>query len=56
MVVRRLRTSKDITRAVLEVDHDYEEIAKAAAASYVERSWGEVVGEHEALFSAILSA
>lgn len=54
MIVRRLRTSKDITRAVLEVDHGYELFAKAASVPFVGRGWPEVVSEHLTLFETLL--
>lgn len=54
MFVRRLRTSKDITRAVLEIDQLYEQVAEEAAKPYVARAWAEVAAEHARLFEALV--
>ena len=45
----------DITKAILEVDQKYEELAKEAAGPFTkERGWGEVAGEHEELFQTLV--
>lgn len=55
MVIRKMRTSADITRAVLEVEQNYGEFAHAAALPYpAERLWTTVVEEHLALFRQLL--
>ncbi|TSC59204.1 MAG: group 1 glycosyl transferase [Candidatus Peregrinibacteria bacterium Greene0416_19] len=56
MSVRPLKTVTDITRAVLEVEQNYEAIAQAAAAPFrYRRTWEELVAEHMMLFGELLS-
>jgi glycosyltransferase involved in cell wall biosynthesis len=50
MVLRPLLTSADITRAILEVQQNYEEVAKAAIVKPLHRSWEQVAQEHVELF------
>ena len=46
MIVRPLRSATDITRAILEVEQNYEKIAEAAAQPLAQRrGWEEVAGE-----------
>ena len=55
MIIRPLLTVVDITKAILEVDQKYEELAKEAAGPFTkERGWGEVAGEHEELFQTLV--
>lgn len=54
MVVTSLRTSADITRAILDIDHRYEEVAHQAAVPYAYRPWSTVCDEHMALFDDLL--
>lgn len=56
MIIRPLLTIHDITKAVLEADHRYEELAAEAAAPFgQERGWGTVAEEHQSLFRDVLS-
>lgn len=56
MIIRPLLSMTDITKAILEVDHRYEEAAQAAAAPFPqERGWGRVTEEHLQLFHACSS-
>ncbi len=54
MLIASLRTSEEITRAVLEVEHNYEMIAQKAASSFRKRAWEDVASEHRALFLGLL--
>ncbi|NOS67064.1 MAG: glycosyltransferase family 4 protein [Candidatus Peribacteraceae bacterium] len=54
MVIRRLITVNDITKAILEADQHYEEFATNAAEPFVRRrGWEEVAGEHVKLFKTL---
>ncbi len=56
MILRPLLTVNDITKAILEVDHQYEELAEAAAAPFtIERGWEKVAEEHIQLFTQLLT-
>lgn len=53
MVVRPLRTVDEITKAILETDQRYEDIASLAAAPFAHhRAWAQVAEEHMHLFQA----
>ncbi|MEK7218162.1 MAG: glycosyltransferase family 4 protein [Patescibacteria group bacterium] len=54
MIVAPLRTTEEITRAVLEAEHHYEVIAQKSASPFQKRSWEDVAREHRALFQALL--
>jgi glycosyltransferase involved in cell wall biosynthesis len=54
MIVTRLMTVEDITRAILEVEHSYEEKAEAATTPFRRRGWDLVASEHQALFHGLL--
>jgi glycosyltransferase involved in cell wall biosynthesis len=51
MMIRELRTSADITRALLEVDQKYEQISADAMLPYHPRGWSDVAEEHLTLFT-----
>ena len=54
MMVRPLLSTNDITKAILEVDHRYDECAQAAAAPFAyQRGWDKVAEEQLALFRAL---
>ncbi len=53
MTVCALHSSVDITRAVLDLDHRYEEVAALAATAYAYRPWARVCEEHLRLFAAL---
>jgi glycosyltransferase involved in cell wall biosynthesis len=53
MILAPLRTTEEITRAVLEMEHRYEEVAQQAASPFRERRWKEVAHEHQALFQSL---
>ncbi len=53
MIIRPLISTTDITKAILEADHRYDEFAQAAAAPFVHgRGWDQVADEHLALFQS----
>ena len=55
MILRPLLTTNDITKAVLEADHRYDEFAQAAASPFShDRGWERVSNEHRALFHSML--
>ncbi len=55
MILRPLLTTNDITKAILEADHRYDEFAQSASAPFSqERGWGRVANEHLALFHSML--
>lgn len=54
MLLAPLRTTEEITRAILEVEHTYEQIAQKAASPFRRRSWEDVALEHRTLFQALL--
>jgi len=53
MMVARLQTSQDITRAVLDIEQRYAEIAAQAASPMRKRGWQEVAAEHVTLFQRV---
>lgn len=53
MMVGPLRTVDDITRAVLEMEHRYEEIAALAAAPLKKRGWEDVAQDSHKLFTSL---
>lgn len=53
MILAPLFTSEEITRAILEVEHHYEEIAQQATSPFRHRSWDEVAREHQAMFQSL---
>ncbi len=56
MLIRPLITVNDITKAILEADHQYDELAQAAAAPFAhERGWGTIAEEHKNLFVTLMS-
>ena len=54
MVIRDLRTSADITRAVLEIDQAYEDVSAKAMLPFPPRPWSSVAEETMALFSSMM--
>ncbi|MSR87468.1 glycosyltransferase, partial [Candidatus Peribacteria bacterium] len=55
MMIRPLLTVNDITKAVLEVDHQYDQVAQAAAAPFMHvRGWDKLADEHIALFESLV--
>jgi glycosyltransferase involved in cell wall biosynthesis len=55
MLVRPLRSSADITRALIEADQTYDAVAEAAAQPAEGRPWSAVCDEHLALFEKVLA-
>lgn len=53
MLVGPLRKADDVTRAVLEVEHRYDEVAALAASPFRKRGWEEVAAESRALFTSL---
>ncbi len=53
MTIRPLRTSAEITRAVLEIDQAYEQISEKAQLPFPPRPWGHVAEETLALFRSL---
>lgn len=54
MIIRPMLTINDITKAVLEVDHRYDEFAQPAAEPVAfARGWGTIAEEHMQLFIAL---
>ncbi len=53
MRIRTLLTSADITRAVLEIDQTYEQVAETAMLPFPPRPWGAVAEETLALFQTL---
>jgi glycosyltransferase involved in cell wall biosynthesis len=53
MIVQPLRTSEQMTKAILDVEHSYDEVAQKAAAPFVKRSWSDVADETLALFRTL---
>lgn len=55
MIIRPLLTINDITKAILDTDHRYDEFAAAAAAPFRhERGWSTVAEEHVQLFQSLI--
>lgn len=56
MIIARLNTAADITRALIELDRNYDTAAASAAEPYRDRPWELVAAEHLALFERLLAA
>ncbi len=54
MLLAPLRTTEEITRAILEVEHTYEVVAQKAASQFRKRAWEDVAGEQRDLFQGLL--
>ncbi len=54
MIITKLRSSQDITRAILEAEHSYDAVAEQACAPLIERGWDAIAQEHVALFRSFL--
>ncbi|MEI8230721.1 MAG: glycosyltransferase family 4 protein [Candidatus Peregrinibacteria bacterium] len=55
MVIRPLRSGKQIADAIRDIENDYENIAREAASPPPARTWGNVAEEHVKLFERISS-
>ncbi len=53
LIIRKLRTSEEITAAIKDAQKKYPEIAARAAEPSTMRSWAQVASEHEDLFRRI---
>jgi glycosyltransferase involved in cell wall biosynthesis len=55
MTLRQLQRGSDITRAILEAEHQYEQLARDAASPFQhKRTWEQLAEEHVELFRRIL--
>lgn len=55
MMIRPMRSPDDITSAVRELIASYDSVAARAAVNPPSRSWAAVCGDHERLFTSLLS-